>query len=97
MSGEVTRGEAAEKMGWARLTEQGKLRETVYEFAHNISNKPGLALECDKRMANAIFWVDFETYENMEIPNVVACGKSRDHNEGVTAFIEKRAPQFNLK
>lgn len=97
MSGEVTRGEAAEKMGWARLTEQGKLRETVYEFAHKISNKPGLALECDKRMANAIFWVDFETYENMEIPNVVACGKSRDHNEGVTAFIEKRAPQFNLK
>lgn len=97
MSGEINKGEAAEKLGWARLTEQGKLAETTYEFAHMLSNKPGMALARNKRMANAIFWADFETYENMEIPNVVECGKSYDHKEGVTAFLEKRAPEFRHK
>jgi len=97
MSGEVNRGEAAEKLGWARLAEQGKLAMTTYEFAHMLSNKPALALARNKRLANAIFWADFETYENIEIPNVVECGKSYDHNEGVTAFLEKRAPKFKHK
>lgn len=97
MSGEIFRGEAAEKLGWARLTDQGKLSETTYAFAHMISNKPGVALARNKRMANAIFWADFETYENMEIPNVIECGKTYDHNEGVTAFLEKRTPEFKHK
>lgn len=94
MTGEVTRGEAAEKLGWARLCEEGKLADEVYAFAQALAEKPGLALANDKRLANAIFWADFETYENIEIPGVVECGRSYDHAEGVSAFLEKRTPQF---
>lgn len=94
MSGEIVKAERAEKLGWARITEKGKLREETYAFAHMLSERPGLALAKDKQMANAIFWSDFETYENMEIPNVVASGKTHDHAEGVKSFIEKRPPVF---
>lgn len=97
MSGEVTKGVEAEKMGWARLTEEGKLAEETYAFAHMLSNKPGMALARDKQMANAIFWADHETYEALEIPYVVACGQSHDHKEGVNAFLEKRTPEFKHK
>ena len=59
-----------------------------------LSKRPGLALARDKQMANAIFWAGFETYENMEIPNVIASGKTHDHEEGVNSFLEKRSPVF---
>ena len=94
MSGEIVKADRAEKLGWARLTECGKLREETYAFAHMLSKRPGLALARDKQMANAIFWAGFETYENMEIPNVIASGKTHDHEEGVNSFLEKRSPVF---
>lgn len=94
MSGEVTHGENAEKMGWARLTGEGKLAEETYAFANMLAGKPGVALARDKALANAVFWSDFEMYEALEISYVVECSKSADHREGVTAFLEKRAPQF---
>lgn len=71
-----------------------KLMECVNELAQQIAAKPPQALRMSKRL--------LKTAQKMELPEFLEhcalmqgiCHNTNDHMEAVTAFVEKRTPEF---
>ena len=59
-----------------------------------LASGPGRALAHSKRLINASLGNSLETQLQMEGVAVADCMASEDLKEGVTAFVEKRAPRF---
>jgi 2-(1,2-epoxy-1,2-dihydrophenyl)acetyl-CoA isomerase len=47
-----------------------------------------------KANVNLATMVDFRTMIDREAETHLRCGQTEDHQEGVRAFLEKRAPNF---
>lgn len=69
------------------------LDETRAVAAH-LANLPGKGLALTKKLLNQSFEHDLKSQLAAEAFAQDTAGKTRDHFEGVTAFIEKRKPQF---
>lgn len=77
-----------------RLAEEGKLEEEVEKLAVKLASSPTRALGFQKKMINMACYPDLELMQEMEESYMPICDRSVDHAEAVSAFLEKRSPQF---
>ena len=77
-----------------RLAPAAMLDDEVATLAQRLASGPGRALAHTKRLINASLGNTLETQLQMEGVAVADCMASEDLKEGVTAFVEKRAPRF---
>ncbi|MBI3651802.1 MAG: enoyl-CoA hydratase [Acidobacteria bacterium] len=70
---------------------------TVADVAARIANGPLTSFRYMKANVNLSATVDFRTMLDRESETHIRCGETADHQEGVRAFMEKRAPKFTGK
>lgn len=71
-----------------------ELGREVSEFAAKLAAMPARALALTKRSFNRAADCDFDGMLEYEAQLQAVLGKTRDHLEGVNAFLEGRAPKF---
>ncbi|WP_300663710.1 enoyl-CoA hydratase-related protein [Fluviicola sp.] len=71
--------------------------EELIRFAENLAAMPTYGLGLTKRAINASFTNNLTQQLALEEELQTLAGKSEDFKEGVTAFLEKRAPVFKGK
>ena len=87
--------EEAHKIGLVnRVVPHDKLWEEAMAVAERIASGPLVSYRYMKANINASTEVDFRTMLDREAETHLRCGQTADHQEGVRAFIEKRAPNF---
>jgi enoyl-CoA hydratase len=77
-----------------KLVPSEKLREEVMGVAKTIAGKGKTALRAAKEAINNGLNVDLATGLNIEADAFALCMTSQDSQEGLSAFIEKRTPDF---
>ncbi len=88
----------AEKIGLVnRVVPAEKLIETALEMAAKIASKAQLAVRYSKMAINRGSETDIETAIAFENQMFALCFATDDQKEGMTAFIEKRKPDFKVK
>jgi 2-(1,2-epoxy-1,2-dihydrophenyl)acetyl-CoA isomerase len=68
--------------------------EEVRVLAKNLASMPTLALGLTKRLLNQSLTNNLEQQLALESDLQIEASSSNDYNEGVTAFMEKRKPEF---
>ncbi len=97
-TGERIDAKTAEKLGLVnRVVPQDRLKSTVREFAAELINKPPIAIALVKQLINT----SSETNLNVGLTNEAEAfgvlASTEDFREGVSAFLEKRKPQYKGK
>jgi enoyl-CoA hydratase len=77
-----------------RLTEPGKALDAAIEIAEKIATSAPLAVWESRKVVNASQYADDEVLKKMSNSAMGVVMNSEDLKEGLTAFIEKRAPQW---
>jgi 2-(1,2-epoxy-1,2-dihydrophenyl)acetyl-CoA isomerase len=62
--------------------------------AERLARGPLTSYRYMKANVNLATYTDFRTHLDREAETHLRCGMTQDHQEGVSAFLEKRAPQF---
>lgn len=70
------------------------LADRVREIAGQIGNGPPIAIRYMKQNIDRASVADLRTCLDWEAERTITCGGTEDHSEAVSAFLEKRAPQF---
>ena len=95
MSGQrFTGAQAAE---WGIITKavpKEALEETVQKYINQYSKGPSVAYGQLKAMINNISYRELNACMQMEVNAQYICSLSEDHYNAVTAFVEKRKPEF---
>ena len=73
------------------------LEHEVANLAERLSNGATQAFACAKKLINQSFVTPIDKQLDDEIAYFAECAKTNDFKEGVTAFVEKRKPQFEGK
>lgn len=95
MLGDRISAKKAEKMGMIYKVVPSELFEkAVEELASKLANMPTKTLGMIKELFNQSMNNDLEAQLNLESKFQIEAAHSEDYTEGVTAFIEKRTPQF---
>ena len=93
----------AEKIPAARAKEWGliwevvpkaELMATVMRVAHQLASQPTRGFGLTKRALNASFANGLDAQLDVEAAAMTEAGQTADYEEGVRAFLEKRAPVF---
>ncbi|WP_374120936.1 enoyl-CoA hydratase/isomerase family protein [Neobacillus sp. PS3-12] len=95
LSGKIITPEEAKNCGIINRITEGDVLQEAIEFSQFILNGPQVSNKYVKQMMNhgiQISWDDVLKQENMIQAMLM---KSEDYEEGISAFYEKRAPQFN--
>lgn len=71
-----------------------QFEEEVNKLAVTMANMPTLALGLTKRLLNKSLTNSLEEQLAMESKLQIQAAESHDYNEGVSAFVEKRKPEF---
>ena len=77
-----------------RVVAAEDLMPIVDEMAHRIAHGPLTSYRYMKANVNLSLTTDFRTLLDREAETHLRCGMTEDHQEGVRAFMEKRAPRF---
>ena len=77
-----------------RVVPAEQLDAAIKEATDYYANAPTKAIGLMKKMLNRSFNSDLETILEMEAYSQEIAGNTKDHKEGVMAFIEKRKPVF---
>ena len=87
--------EQAERWGmiW-KVCEDEALMDEAGALAAHLATQPTRGLALTKQAINAAGGNSLEQQLELECELQGAAGRSRDYQEGVTAFLEKRAPRF---
>ncbi len=71
-----------------------ELLPRTLEFAQELAKAPTKSIGLTKRAFNRSLYADLEGALDYEAYLQEIAGRSQDHREGVTAFVEKRAPAY---
>jgi 2-(1,2-epoxy-1,2-dihydrophenyl)acetyl-CoA isomerase len=77
-----------------RVAPEGEFQDSVKSFAKELADKPTRAIGIAKRALNSAWTVDLETQLYNEAQLQAVAQTTRDHREGLAAFLEKRKPNF---
>lgn len=95
MLGDKVSAEEAEKMGMIyKVVEDSKLHEEAMAVAKTLAAMPTRALGMTKLMLNQSMDNDLAQQLEMEAEMQIAAANTKDYQEGVNAFLEKRKPTF---
>lgn len=78
-----------------KIFASGIFEEEVNNLASTLAQMPTKAIGLTKRLLNQSIVNDLETQLALESDLQIEASSSNDYKEGVTAFVEKRKPQFN--
>lgn len=93
--GSILNGKEAENIALInKAISAEQFNEEVRLFAQQLAHKPLLAFGKMKEIMYKSFDSDLNTVLGWEEEGQRLMGASKDHEEGVTAFLEKRAPVF---
>ncbi|MFT4754927.1 MAG: 2-(1,2-epoxy-1,2-dihydrophenyl)acetyl-CoA isomerase [Salibacteraceae bacterium] len=95
MLGDKVSAEEAEKMGMIyKVVNANELASEALAVAKKLAKMPTYGLALTKQALNVSFTNNLEEQLIMEDQLQTKAGKSYDYEEGVTAFLEKRKPNF---
>ncbi len=95
MLGEFFTGEDAAAMGLAnRAVPSDGVLETATALADELARKAPLSMKFAKRLLDQARHLDAESALALEVDALLRCMASRDWQEGIRAFKEKRPPSF---
>ena len=77
-----------------RVVPHDQLENATRAVATAIANGPLTSYRYMKANVNLAATLDFRTMLDREPETHLRCGQTEDHREGVSAFLEKRAPRF---
>jgi 2-(1,2-epoxy-1,2-dihydrophenyl)acetyl-CoA isomerase len=87
--------EEAERIGLIyKAIEEEDFKTFITDLSLKLANMPTKALGMTKRLINAGFDNNLDQQLDMEGSLQIIAGESYDYQEGVNAFLEKRAPKF---
>jgi len=94
-TGRIIGAAEAERIGLVdKVVPVDKLEETVNQLAETITSKSPLIISLVKKVINRGMYTDLAAGLSYEKGNFSLCFATEDHNEGITAFLEKRKPEF---
>ncbi|MEM3641303.1 MAG: enoyl-CoA hydratase-related protein, partial [Candidatus Bathyarchaeia archaeon] len=97
-TGKMIDAKTAEAIGLInKVVPQDQLKLAVDEIAKEIMSKSPIALKLAKQLINASGEVDLRTGLAYEAEAIGIMSSTEDFKEGVSAFIEKRKPEFKGK
>jgi 2-(1,2-epoxy-1,2-dihydrophenyl)acetyl-CoA isomerase len=86
----------AEKLGMVYKVIVSELfTEEVTKLAETLAEMPTKAIGLTKRLLNQSMTNNLENQLALESDLQIEASSSNDYKEGVTAFVEKRKPEFN--
>lgn len=98
MLGDKIGAEEAEKLGMIyKCVPSEEFEEIINKLAIKLANMPTKALGMIKELFNKSMTNTLEEQLDMESKYQIEAAQSEDYAEGVTAFIEKRKPNFKGK
>ncbi len=77
-----------------RVVPSEELESATRELALRLAKSPTKAIGLAKRAINRALTMDLDQVLEYEVYGQEAAGASEDHQEGLAAFLEKRAPNF---
>lgn len=94
-TGRIIDAAEAERIGLAdKVVPADKLEETVNQIAETIAGKSPLIIQIAKKTINKGMYTDLAAGLSYEKSNLALCFSTEDQVEGLTAFLEKRKPEF---
>ncbi|MFC1983324.1 enoyl-CoA hydratase/isomerase family protein [Chloroflexota bacterium] len=97
-TGDMIDAAEAERLGLAdKVVPPENLEEAAKELAEKIVSKSPLTIRLIKRVINKGIYTDLAAGLSHERAIFALCFASEDHTEGITAFLEKRQPEFKGK
>jgi len=95
MLGDKVTADEALQMGMIyKLFPIATFKEEVYAIVTTLANMPTKALGLTKRLLNQSMTNNLEQQLALESDLQIEAASSNDYKEGVTAFVEKRKPEF---
>lgn len=97
-SGKLLNGKEAQKIGLVdEVASDGLGYATASSYAQKILQSPIAAMMASKDILHASKIKELELILDKEVEMQTAMRKTKDHLEGITAFVEKRKPVFKGK
>ena len=98
ITGEPVSAEKAETLGMIyAVYEDSEFETSAMKLADTISSMPTKGLGYTKKLLSQTFNNSLEDQLSLEAETQALCASSKDHQEGIKAFMEKRTPQFTGK
>lgn len=95
MLGEIINAQEAMSLGLlTKVVPLDELETETQKLAEKLTRMPSEAIGIIKRLYNQYEFGRFEEYMEKEREYQIYCSKSYDAKEGITAFLEKRKPNF---
>ena len=98
MTGDMIDAQEAYRIGLAeKVVAPEDLIPTCEEIAKKIMSNAPIAVGVAKKTVNMAYDIDSHTASTLEIEAFASTFASKDKTEGMTAFLEKRKPEFKNK
>ena len=97
-TGRIIEATEAERIGLVnKVVPHERLQEEVQQLAETIADKSPLIISLSKKTINMGIHSEIAAGLAYEKANFALCFATEDHLEGMTAFLERRKPQFKGK